>query len=650
MEEFHLSHEEEDKLNHFQSITNFPEEDLSLVIKLLQNHGWNMEAALSRFFDDSWKDSVALLNSASNSFATSTAVDPLSSPIGGRSETPIDIPQVESSVSPPARAQPDVPFLGAHYVPALPIVKRLPQGYQDKFKMVGLNKGVNIWDIYDLTVSGTDDQFLGSVIVVLLLLPKLLARAGIGLFSLLWSIIAFGFTNGNNNKEDNKVYMIPKYPLVTYFNEFNEKITQNSVEKMKGYLATIIGDGSKVERLEKLLPEGNPTYNELLDEAQSEFKYLLVVILGNLRTFPTAELEGKHIPCGSTEIDANSHKFLNRIITDDSVLKVLEEHKDDMLIYMGSVSDIEPWAIANEFKLKYTPDCFLLANVLNSNGSINGTTRLSILNKIRMTSARRFASMLKHTINKYNPELVVSRTDVQELRLARQIKQMQEEAYENSLKQDRLKEEKRRAEEEQRKAQEEMKQRKEKEAALLKGINELAWIKLSIKECEVNVPEVAEKVATLQVRTADGKRFIKKYPGSSDLFSIHTSIGCHLYLETTDDNSKWSEIIFNKLKEVVDDDTSVCFKDTDNINFENKNLEELTVIIDKEIELLKQQLGYEPNDVQFTFELISPFPRFKLPLDKDLRIEDVPEIWPKGSLLVEDVVDEEETDEEEEAD
>ena len=41
-EEFHLSHEEEEKLNNFQGITNFPEDDLPLVIKLLQNHGWKL--------------------------------------------------------------------------------------------------------------------------------------------------------------------------------------------------------------------------------------------------------------------------------------------------------------------------------------------------------------------------------------------------------------------------------------------------------------------------------------------------------------------------------------------------------------------------------------------------------------------------------
>ncbi|KAL3240324.1 Ubx2p [Nakaseomyces bracarensis] len=648
VEEFHLSHEEEDKLNNFQSITNFPEEDLSLVIKLLQNHSWNMEAALSRFFDDSWKDSVALLNSASNSFGSATAVDPMAA-IVENSQTPIEIPQTETH-SPITRPQRDLPFLGSHYVPALPLAKRLPQGYQDKLKIVGLNGKTNIWDIYDLTVSGTNDQLWGSIIVVLLLIPKILARAGLSIVSVLWSVIAFGFTNGNENKEATKIYMIPKYPLVTYFNEFNEKYAQNNSENMKGYLATNIRDGSKVERLQNLLPEGNLTYNELLDDAQSEFKYLLVIILGNLRSFPSAELEGKHIPNGAIDIDVNSEKFLNRIITDDNVLRILEEHKDDMLIYMGSVSDVEPWAVANELKLNYTPDCFLLANVMNSNGSVNGTTRLSVLNKIRMTTPRRFASMLEHTINKYNPELVVSRTDVQELRLARQIKQMQEEAYENSLKQDRLKEEKRRAEEEEQQALKEMELKKEKEAAILKGIDDLMWIRMCALECrdsKYDQIDVDEKLATLQFRTSDGKRFIKKFPGSKDLFSTHCSIGCHLYLDTTDNPTKWLEMIYLKVSQLASDPTSLCFKDDSKLNTEDTTLEEIIDTIDSELKQLNDQLDYDSGTLDFSFELISPFPRFKVPVNKELKIEDVPEIWPKGSLLIEEKIDEEDTEEDE---
>lgn len=650
-EEFHLSHEEEEKLNNFQGITNFPEDDLPLVIKLLQNHGWNLEAALSRYFDDEWKESVKLINSGAHSsaeFATGRVPENIAIPM--RNDTPIDIPNVET----PSFFHDEImrneaspgPFLGSHYVPSLPLIRKLPTNYRDNLKVVGLTTGVNVWDIYNLTASGTTNELLGPLIVILLLVPKIVLRAGLSLFSLLWGIIAFGFTNNLNNDSKSKVYHIPNAPLKKYFENPEQKTEQSYAEIVKGYMATHIDDDNKISMIESLLPNENKNFNDLLEEAQSEFKYLLVLLLGNLDSYSPSQLEGKKLSKDVTDIDINSHRFLNRVLIDDAVLKTLADYKDELLVYVGSVSDVEPWFISQELKLKYTPDSFLVANVLNSNGSVNGSTRLSILSKIRMTSAKRFSSSLKNTIERYRPELLVSRTDVQELRLAREIKQKQEEAYQNSLMQDRNKEEKRLQEEKERKELETMLAKKQREQALLTALHELRWLSKCIEKTthlqqQNSISNGGNKnIATLQIRTADGKRIIKKIAGDMTLRSLYEEIGCHLYLELQDeDQRKWLQQIQSKLCDIRDnsDSSSILISLTET---DENSIEKLKDIVHNEMHSIFDELP--PNlrgveDLEIKFELISPFPRTNIPMDENKVISDIKDIWPKGNLLVEHI-------------
>ena len=141
------------------------------------------------------------------------------------------------------------------------------------------------------------------------------------------------------------------------------------------------------------------------------------------------------------------------------------------------MQDPELWSVAKKLNVRFTPECLLIGNVLNNSGSLNGVTRMSVLNRLKLNSPNKFRNSLKLTMDRYNPEMIVNRTEQEELKLARQLKQMQDEAYEQSLKQDQIKEEKRRLEQEQEKAEKEIELQKERQLKLKETINNLQWLR-----------------------------------------------------------------------------------------------------------------------------------------------------------------------------
>lgn len=620
-QEFHLSHEEEDKLNQFQGITDFAEEDLALVIKLLQNHSWHLEPAISRYFDDNWKESLQRLDGGPLPNNSENGVMEFPT---GRTPSPDNTP-----VPPSLGPRPDITAPGIHsrfhvldefqatqsLVPILPFVKKIPIDYRDKYKVVGLNH-LN------------DDNQENPILAVLLLLPSLLWK----LVTVLFSLLTFGLLN-DSDKKANYAARVPKQPT----SETNPIDTSE--------LLANISDEDIHKKLTALLEKPRLDFNEALKECEDGFKFLLVVLLGDVRvTTPSKSTGGKEttrLPNDSA--DLNSQKFVNRVLADKNVLDLIEKQGDDLIVYIGSVTELEPWLVARNLNIKYTPECILVGNVLNGNGSMNGITRLSILSKIRLNSSRKFHHSLKNTIDRFNSELIVSRSEKEELRMAREIKQLQEQAYQDSLRKDQMKEETRKIEADEKALQEKLQLEKEQEAKLDSTIENLKWLKQCINSLEkMKLPNVSdsklERCATLQIRTSSGSRIIKKFQGNETLHSVYCNIGCHLYLGNVDqDEDKWKESILEKMRTLVEDESVLCFKDLATIedDFDESGFRE---IIETE---LKKYEAQKPNSepLSFDFELISPFPRYKLPLDEHTTVREVSQIWPNGSLLVEDIVE-----------
>ncbi|SMN17810.1 similar to Saccharomyces cerevisiae YML013W UBX2 Protein involved in ER-associated protein degradation [Maudiozyma saulgeensis] len=632
--EFHLSHEEEDKLNQFKGITDFPEEDLELIIKLLQNHSWHLEPAISRFFDDNWKESLSQLSSA-NTTGSRPNVDEMELPTGRSPSPPTRVPtpgprfdrndglRVRHSLMDQWQASRSL-------VPVLPLVKRLPIDYRDKFKVVGLNHG-----------SGTSAQVNGDwnpVMLLLMVIPRFLWK----LVTVLFSLITFGLLDDSNqsNGERNRVMMhVPKLPTEEDDNIVLERIwnTEDKEPKM-------------IDRANEWLKGPHISFNDALQLCEDEFKFLLVILVGSMPNSKSStrdendELKESIGTINDQEdIDTNSLKLLNKFFTHEKVLDTLDKHKDNMIIYFGSVTELEPWLVARNLNIKYTPECLLIGNVLNGNGSLNGTTRLSVLSRLRITSTRKFQNSLKVTLDKFESELVVSRTEKEELRMAREIKQLQEKAYEDSLRKDRIKEENRRIDADKKALQDRLRLEKEQQIKLNDTISNLKWLKLCVDALDRETGEKlstdsTNEYATLQIRTSNGARIVKKFKSETTLHSVYCKIGCYLYLnQNSSEPIKWSQSIIDKVKELVDDSSVLCFKDKLTIDDELDAMYLKGVIADE----LEKWMALTDNEfpLMFDFELVSPFPRCEIPHSEHTMIKEVSQIWPNGSLLVEDIIE-----------
>ena len=147
------------------------------------------------------------------------------------------------------------------------------------------------------------------------------------------------------------------------------------------------------------------------------------------------------------------------------------------------------------------------------------------------------------------------------------------------------------------------------------------------------------------------KRQIKKYSSSASLYSIYVSVGSHLYLNETDtDIHKIASAIQSKIHKLHEDNSVLCFKEDCFVEDEmlQKSGEELTKSVEGELDNWKDLNGGE-SEIEFNFELVSPFPRYNVPIDKETAIVDCSQLWPNGNLLVEffkEESDDEESDEE----
>ncbi|AET39158.1 Ubx2p Ecym_4078 [Eremothecium cymbalariae DBVPG len=570
-QEFHLQHSEEEKLNQFQTITSFPEDELPLIIKLLQNHSWHLEPALSRYFDGDWKENL-----------NATA---------GPSRAEEDD---FTHITPNMATQHVVPFLAAdrNFIPSLPIVSRLPQDYKEKFQIVGLQSNRSSLDT-------------NPILLVVMLLPSLIVKLGVDIFSFIWNLISFGFGDNNANG-------------VQKFTRFPSKI-QEPVRPVSDDITAVLGPESN----ELLTLASKLSFNELWEDCERKFKFMLIIFLGNLV---------------GEDSDLGSQRFLKNIIADESTISYFNENKQNLEIYFGSSHDRETWYVGKHLDVRYTPECYLVANVLNANGSFNGATRMSLLGKIRLTSLRRFQRSLRMHMDKYSAELIISRNEREELELARKLKESQDQAFEESLRQDQIKEEKRRIEAEQLKLAKLLEEETEYRRKIQATARNLFWLNTTVTnlDCRSTNHEKDDKQAVLQIRTSDGKRIIKKFPGRTNLRQLYLDVGCHLYLqETSNDATEIQSKLVELINSLAADSSVLCFKDSCEMNL--NTIEEIKATINEE--LTKLDDIDKPGNLQIAeyidFELVSPFPRFKIPFDDELLIQDISKIWPNGSLLVE---------------
>lgn len=576
-QEFELSHSEEQKLNEFQMITSFPPEELPNIIKLLKNHSWQLEQALGRYFDGNWKSNLDLA-----SF----------------SDTESPEPQLQDSLlESQGSGERFQPFIAnnLNLVPTLPIMSQLPHDYKERFQIIGLrnSKSSNVY---------ARNAFLFAI----MFLPNMIVKLGTHILS--WVGFLISYALGLNLGADNSLHamVIPENP------DFEVKPTD-----VRGDVEAILGESAN--DLMALCSE--KSFNELFQYCETNFKFLVVILLGSLN---------------GESIDQNSYTFVKRVLGHRSTISLLQSYKDNMEIYIGSVHSPEAWVLAKQLKLRYSLNCVMAAKVLNRTGSLNGLQQMSVLGSAVLKNHTRFQGSLKSLYNRYSPELVVSSTEKHEVEMARKIKEMQDRAYEESLNHDRMKKEKREREAEEKEIARQEQLRGEELERLKESLHHVCMLKECLKLIKEEQSNLNEKVATIQIRTADGRRIIRKFYESSTLRDVYLAVASHLYLNhyTTDKVALLGAIV-SKIRTLCEDTSLLCFKDNALKNgkvLEECSLDELKIIIEDESSNISAGADAELN---FDFELVSPFPRYNVPNDAHIELRSVAQLWPNGSLLIE---------------
>lgn len=569
-------------MNEFQVITDFPPDDLPDVVKLLRNHGWQLEPALSRYFDGEWRDG---------------SEDGMGEPTA--TATPIPTPMAEELAWTP-------PVLGPRplsFTAALPVVRPLPASFRHDFRTIGLNGRSNtVWSMFE-SFSYNGNPFL----FVLLLIPRIINRLSATIFTFLCTLLSLHSIGSEGNAGKPRIAKVPKAPT---------RETQIPISE-------ILGDTKDADEFCQLKSfDPDVSFNEVLRIAKEEFKFVLLVLVGNT-------CDDDH-DGDTTATDVNSKLLLKKILLNKKTLQYLHKIDDDLVIYLKCVQELEPWLIAQQLEVRNTPEIFLIANVSNkiSHSETVPLQRLSILGKLKINSLNKFLQSLTNVVERYSPELIVNRTEMNELRVSREIKKLQEDAYMKSLEMDRLK------------ALE-----KEKSLELVQDLkldatsHQLNWLKACIDELQPL--DTTAKQTTLQFRTSSGKRFVKKFPSMTTLYQIYQSIGCHMYLEVySSDPAQWASALQEKISQLAADAAVLCFKDEQPDTSTAATIEGLGDIISNEL----ASFDLEQGKLQFDFELVSPYPKYTVHPDEKLSVDQVPQLWPNGSLLVEALVEEEDDD------
>jgi UBX domain-containing protein 2 len=299
--------------------------------------------------------------------------------------------------------------------------------------------------------------------------------------------------------------------------------------------------------------------------------------------------------------EVTTSNFLKKIINNSAIKEILQREsmiEDNLICYVGSVNEHQSFEIAKSLKVRTLPVAYMIGNVGSASSNFSS---LSILAKIPLKTVNLFKSRLAREIDRFKPELVLRRLEKNELNFSRQIKKLQDDAFEESLKKDQLK-----------KQQQEEAQRRQKEIADLarrKELNEkLFLIHVNKGYNERSLEGLAKGETTnIRIKLSNGNSITEKFSNDDTLLNLYSIVQLKIHLDSLSEES---------LKEFHSEASTVHAPLDD---------------------------GYIHD---FKFELISPFPRFTVPVENGTLIKDVAQLWPNGSLLVEFNEDDDEEEEE----
>lgn len=544
-----ITQEERNILNQFAEITNYDsenEEENAKIMRLLTVCNWNLETAIARYFDN---DFPQLFNDPAMSIPNQTEI--LEANLNDVQNIGLSAPFNDSPVNLMAM------FPNDTFFPKLQ--RALPISNKWKFQ-AGLISSQSSMKTYSV---------LTPIVFILMIIPNILLFVGYGLNKLLGNFAPNLFRILGLREDENDFPNAPVY----ISKEENE---QYSIEK----IMSIHDD-------EKLPPVWEGDFNTAFEEAKNNHKWLSIVLFNSQISSAQQIIEF-----------VKSEKFVSFI------------KKNNIILYIGDVSYSEPFEVGKTYQAYGLPYLALIGNI-----SIDGVRapEFSIACRylhLLSQSTDRVLKRLNRVVTMFEPQLVSQRYDKQERELAKFIREEQDNAYQESLLRDmkRANEKKQKLEEKKR-IQEDLE--REKEEIELTRIKRKEKIIRYINEKYVRDISswVKGEYTTIQFRTDDGQRFIRKFHQDETVADIYYFVTSKQFLnELVEDDAEaeTEEQMLTKLK-------------TYNFLFDNDT----------------------DASLAFFFELVSPMPRLRLQ-PSNTSIKDIKTLWPNGSLLIEKVYDEDE--------
>lgn len=606
-----LTDEQQLVLDQFAEITDYdPDTELDKVIALLKVCNWSLETAISRYFDNDFpqlfNDTVNdTVNDASDNAAMESAnrtempdieaflnsqMHSLLNDVSGNSSGASGSGGNNIDFNIPSNTIRPPPLVIDPFT--LPDTRSLPKLYRAlpisnkwKFKVGLLEKAKDSASSSFLHNS----KLITPIVFILLLMPKVLLLIGYGLNKLLGGFAPklFRFLGLREEEDD--------YPAKPFYNTIEdiEKYDLNKYFKLK-------------ENSEKDLkiPIYNQDFNTCFEFARNNLKWLCIILFNS---------------------KSSSSSKISKLVTNNEFSDFIE--KNDIVLYVGDISYPEPFEVGETYQGFGLPYLSMIAKV-----SATGLTfpEFSIVYKMNKfinlitdsdnnISVNKLLKKLNRIINKYEPQLITQRYDKQEADLSRIIREQQDEAYQQSLLKDMERENEKKRKQE---IENEIKLKEEHEEFLkLCEVNKrkeyiIKYIQKNFSRDTSNWEK--GKFTTIQFRNHTGDRFINKFKCDetvNDLFMFVESKKLINELLTNDNNEEYTN----------EGDVLSYLKD---YKFEFPDVHE---------------------EIEFSFDLISPMPRLKLKSSNE-KISEIKAIWPNGSLLIENIDNDDDEDDDEDDD
>lgn len=250
------------------------------------------------------------------------------------------------------------------------------------------------------------------------------------------------------------------------------------------------------------LPFAERGYNDALDTAKRDLKFLLVVLL-------------------SPEHD-DTTSWVRDTLLSPQVNSFINDPQNNMILWAGNVQDSEAYQVANNLRCTKFPFAALVVHT----PEVRPSAMSAIARLTGPTTASAFVEKLRTAITQNEEALNRLRAVKAEQQASRNIREEQDSAYERSLAADRRRaQEKREAGAAKARAEKEV---REKIAAKEKRAKDVEKWKRWRAHSLPNEPGSGDKEAIrISIRMSSGERVIRKFGPEADIEELYAFVECY---------------------------------------------------------------------------------------------------------------------------